>query len=174
MHARAPGCANRRRCRQPGRRPCRSSAPRSREPAPVLEGKGGTGQGEGGGYRRPTVKARTDPPTPHLLIKNGGAEESHMVKKGANGGFLTQGASIASLARNVLTGPRGAVREASLARPKTTPATTGTPTNHRRPDPQAEARNPTEGDSEDLASRNLASFRRTPRRPRRRPCDSPG
>ena len=34
------------------------------------------------------------------------------------------------------------------------------------------ARNPTGGDSKDLASRHLASFRREPRRARRRPCDS--
>jgi len=71
-----------------------------------------------GGFEPPTPtvsRRRADPPTPHLLIKNGGAEGSHVVKKGPDGGLLTHGVSIASLARDVLSDPAATVREAALA-----------------------------------------------------------
>jgi hypothetical protein len=38
-----------------------------------------------------------------------------MGKKGTDGGFLTHGVSIASLARDVLSDPAATVREAALA-----------------------------------------------------------
>ena len=57
-------------------------------------------------------------------------------------------------------------------RPKTPFTTTGAPPSHRIPGPQAEARSPTESDSEDSAPRHMASFRRQLRRAARRPRDS--
>jgi len=57
-------------------------------------------------------------------------------------------------------------------RPETTLGTTGAPPSHRIPGPQADARSPTEGDSEDSAPRHMASFRRQSRRTPRRSCDS--
>ncbi len=58
------------------------------------------------------------------------------------------------------------------SRPKTAFTTTSAPPSHGIPGPQAEARSPTESDSEDSAPRHMASFRRQLRRTSRRPSDS--
>jgi hypothetical protein len=58
--------------------------------------------------------AATEAPT--SLIENDGDKGSDMGKEGTDGGLLTHGVSIASLACEVLSDPDATEREAKLAR----------------------------------------------------------
>jgi hypothetical protein len=63
----------------------------------------------------PVSRRRADPPTPHLLIENGGSDGPDKGKKGMHSSLLTHGVPIATLVRAVLNDPNATVREAVLA-----------------------------------------------------------
>ena len=66
--------------------------------------------------RTPTVsRRRAGAAAPTSLIARDGGKGSDMGKKGTDGGLLTHGVSIASLARDVPSDPDATVREAALA-----------------------------------------------------------
>jgi hypothetical protein len=70
--------------------------------------------------------------------------------------------SRASAAQREVSKPARSPRRPTRVgpRPKTAFPTTGAPPSHRIPGPQADARGPTEGNSEDSAPWHMASFRR--------------
>ena len=66
--------------------------------------------------RTPTVsRKRAGAPAPASLIESDGGRGSDMGNKGTDGGLLTHGVPIASLAHDVLNDPEATVREVALA-----------------------------------------------------------
>lgn len=66
--------------------------------------------------RAPTEsRQRAGAPAPTSLIESDGGKGSDKGKKGTDGGLLTHGVSIATLAHDVLNDPEATVREAALA-----------------------------------------------------------
>ena len=70
------------------------------------------------GFRTPDpyrVKAKSRRAGPHFTHRKGWGQRVRHGKKGTDGGLLTHGVSIATLAHDVLNDPDATVREAALA-----------------------------------------------------------